>query len=206
MNVKDGLAAIAGEVLGDVQKESENIILEAETEAKKILHLAKVEADQVYSSIFNQAKNKAEAEGRKIASLTEVEIRNQILQAKEEQVDAAFEKAIGMLKDFTDSSEYRVYMLKLIERASKKISSKSLTITINAKDKGWLNQEELDKISKKLNLDLKLSDQTPDIIGGCIIRTEDEKVTFDSTINSKLDELKASLRTEVAKILFEEET
>lgn len=206
MNVKDGLAAIAGEVLGDVQKESENIILEAETEAKKILHLAKVEADQTYSSIFNQAKNKAEAEGRKIASLTEVEIRNQILQAKEEQVDAAFEKAIGMLKDFTDSSEYRVYMLKLIERASKKISSKSLTITINAKDKGWLNQEELDKISKKLNLDLKLSDQTPDIIGGCIIRTEDEKVTFDSTINSKLDELKASLRTEVAKILFEEET
>ena len=77
MDVKDGLVAIAGEVLGDVQKEAEALILAAEKEAKKALQAAKAQADQDYLTLIDQAKVKAEAEQRRIASLTEVEIRNQ---------------------------------------------------------------------------------------------------------------------------------
>ncbi len=204
MNVKDGLEAIAGEVLGDIQKESEKILLETESEAKKTLQIAKTQADETYSTIIDQAKDKAEAARRKIASLTEVEIRNQILHAKEKQVDDAFEKAKSMLIDFTESPKYQAYLLKLIEAETKKVDTKNLILTVNPRDKTWLTQQKLGKITKKLGLNLKLSDQTSDFIGGCKIQTEDGKLTIDSTIDTRLNEARATLRNEIAKILFEE--
>ena len=50
MSVKDGLSAIANEVLEDVQKEAEAIILAAEKEAKETLKTAKKQADQNYQA------------------------------------------------------------------------------------------------------------------------------------------------------------
>jgi F0F1-type ATP synthase membrane subunit b/b' len=67
---KDGLSAIAKDVLGDVQKEAETIILTAEREAKETLKAAKEQADYDYKAIITQAKSKAEAEKRKVASVT----------------------------------------------------------------------------------------------------------------------------------------
>lgn len=206
MDVKDGLVAIAGEVLGDVQKEAEALILAAEKEAKKTLQAAKAQADQDYLTLINQAKVKAEVEQRRISSLTEVEIRNRLLHTKEELVDKAFETALGKLKDFAETPQYHDYLLKLVEEAAERVGSKNLILQVNAKDKKWLTQENLQGLSKKLHLNLKLSDQTPDCIGGCKIQTEDGKVSTDSTIDSRLQELKPTLRTEVAKILFGEVT
>ena len=52
MSIKDGLLAITNEVLGDVQKEAEAIILAAENEAKETLKAAKEQADKNYQTIY----------------------------------------------------------------------------------------------------------------------------------------------------------
>jgi len=206
MDVKDGLVAIASEVLGDVQKEVEALILAAEQEAKKTLKEAKAQADQDYLTIVGQAKVKAEAEQRRIDSLTEVEIRNMLLHSKEELVDQAFETALGKLRDFVETPKYHDYLLKLIEQAAQRIDSKNIILQVNTEDKKWLTQEPLQSLSKKLRLDIKLSDENQMCIGGCKIQTEDGKITYDSTIDSRLQELKLTLRAEVARILFGEAT
>jgi vacuolar-type H+-ATPase subunit E/Vma4 len=89
---------------------------------------------------------------------------------------------------------------------AKQLEQKSLVIQVNAKDKEWLTQEELDRISQKLNCELKLLDETGDFIGGFKTQTVDGKLTYDSTIDNKLSELKPQLRVELAKIMFKEET
>lgn len=206
MDVKDGLVAIAGEVLGDVQKEAEAIILAAEEDAKKALQLAKAQADHDYQMLVGQAKVKAEAESRRIASLTELEIRNRLLQTKEELVDAAFQRALGQLKAFVETEKYPNYLLKLIEEVANRVGAKKIIIQVNAKDQDWLTAEKLKVLSKKVQMDMELHAQTGDFIGGCKIQTEDGKVTNDSTFENRLQELKPTLRTQVAKILFEEAT
>ena len=206
MSVKDGLSAIADEVLGDVQKESEDIILFAENQAKQTLKVGKEQAVQNYQTLMNQAKAKAEGERRKIASVAEVEMRNRLLQTKEGLVDTAFDKALFNLKGFVTTEEYHGYLLKLIEEAAGRIGKKNLVIQVNAKDKGWLTQDMLNRLSKKLRRELKLSDENEDFVGGCKIQTVDGKITYDSTIDNRLQELKPALRVEVAKILFGEKT
>lgn len=205
MTVKDGVSAIANEVLGDAQKEADTIILAAENEAKETLKVAKKQADQIYHDIISQAKAKAEAESRKISSLTEVDIRNRLLQTKEDLVYDAFEKAHVQLKNFVNTKDYPAYILKLIEDASKRIGQKDLIVQVNVKDKGWLTQDMLNSLSKKIHSDLKLSNKTGDYLGGCIIQTADGNIICDVTIDNRLQELKSFLRVEVAKILFEKE-
>ena len=205
MSIKDGLSAIANEVLGDVQKESEAIILFAENQAKQTLKEGKEKAVQNYQTLMNQATAKAEGERRKIASVTEVEMRNRLLQAKEGLVDAVFDKALFNLKGFVKTEKYHGYLMKLIEEAAGRIGQKNLVIQVNAEDKGWLSQDMLNGLSKKFHRELKLSDENEDFIGGCKIHTADGKITYDSTIDNRLQELKPALRVEVATILFEKE-
>jgi V/A-type H+/Na+-transporting ATPase subunit E len=205
VSVKDGLSAIANEVLADVQKEAIAIVLEAKNHACEALKTAKQQADKNYQTILSLAVARAEAEKRRIASVTEVEMRNYLLEAKEELVDAAFEKALVRLKEFAATKDYQRYLLKLIKEVATGLGQKSLVIQVNARDKAWLTQEELNHVSKRLNCELKLLDETEDFIGGFKTQTADGKITFDSTIDNKLNELKPQLRVELAKIMFKEE-
>ncbi len=205
-NVKDGLSAIANEVLGDAGKEAEALVTAAEKEAKEILRAAKEEADKNYLIITDQLKAKAEAEKRRISSLTEIEARNQLLLTKEAMVDVAFDKAREELIDFASTKEYHAYLLKLIEKITKSMPSQRLVLFVNHKDKAWLTQGNLTRLTKRLQLELDLSDRTENCIGGCRIETADGKVSYDNTFENRLSELKSVLRLEVAKMLFTEET
>src|SRR5664280_3700094 len=169
MSIKNGISAIAKDVVGDVQKEAEAIILAAENEAKATLKAAKEQVDQNYRATITQAKAKAEAEKRKIASVTEVEMRNRLLQIKEDLVDVAFEKALVELKNFVQTEDYHDYLLKNIQNAAQRMGQKDLVVQVNAKDKGWLTADTLKRLSKKLHCELRLSDKTEDYLGGCII-------------------------------------
>lgn len=205
MGIKDGLSAIANEVLGDVQKEAEAIILSAENQSKETLKAEKEQAMQNYLTLINQATAKAEDERRKIASVTEVEMRNRLLQTKEGLVETAFDKALVKLKNFVTTEEYHSYLQNLIKEVAKSMGNKNLVVQVNAKDKVWLTQDMLDRLSKKQYFELTLSEQTEDFIGGCKIQTLDGKITNDNTIDNRLKELKPTLRVEVARILFEKE-
>jgi V/A-type H+-transporting ATPase subunit E len=204
VSVKEGLSAIANAVLEEEQKEAEAIVSTAKNEAKEVLKAAKQQADKKYQTTLNQAVARAEAEKRRIVSITEVEMRNYLLQAKEELVNAAFDKALVSLKEFVTTGEYHRYLLTLIKEVAKGLGQKSLIIQVNTKDKAWLTQEELDRLSKKLNCELKILEETEDFIGGFKTQSIDRKITYDSTIDNKLNELKPQLRVELAKMMFKE--
>jgi len=205
MVIKNGVSAIANEVVDDVQKEAETIIQNAEKEAKETLKAARQQAIQNYQAIINQAKTKSEGEKRKIASVTDVELRNRQLLTKEVLVDIAFEKVLEKLRDFVTTDDYYNYLLNLIADTSRRLQQKNLVIQVNDKDKNWLTQNILNRLSEQTNCNLKVSEESMNFMGGCIIQTEDGKVTYDSTIDNRLKELKPNLRVEVAKILFEKE-
>jgi len=202
LDVKSSVSAIATEVIGTAEKEAEAVILEAEHEAREVLFAATEKADQVRQEIFQHVNAKIVSETRKIASVTEVDMRNSLLQAKDDSVDDAFEKAVVKLKNFVVSEKYSDYLLKIIENASKKLGQKSLILQVNDRDYKWLTQHALATLSVKLQLDLRLSEKIEAYIGGCKIHTVDGKIVLDATLDSKLQELKPFLRVEVAKKMF----
>jgi vacuolar-type H+-ATPase subunit E/Vma4 len=205
LSVKNGISAIANEVVGDVQKEAEALISAAEKEAKETLRLAKEQADQTYQEILSKANVKAEAEKRKMASVTEVEMRNRLLQTKEDMVDAAFEMAHKKIEAFVGSKKYPDYLFNLIGSVAQKVGQKDLVVQVNAKDQKLLTPEVLKRLSKNSHTELRISNTTEDYLGGCKIHTIDDKIIYDATLDNRLQELRSSLRVVVAKKLFGEE-
>jgi len=206
LSAKSGVAAIADEVIGDVQKEAEAIIAEAENEAKETLRVAKEQADKNYNAILSEATHKSETEKRKISSVTEVELRNQLLQAKENLVDEAFTKATEALKAFVETDQYPAYLLKLLVSIAERMDQPVLVVEVNARDKVLLSPEALKSAGGKAKVEFKLSGQNPNVLGGCRVQTEDGKIVYDGTLDNRLEELKPELRAQIAKSLFGEES
>lgn len=203
--IKEGLTAVASEILEDVRKEAEASISEAEKNGKDILLKAKDEANRQYTTIADQAKSQAESESRKLESLTEVETRNRLLQKKEELVNTAFDKALQQLSAFAETKEYLDYLLNLIRETASKLNSKNLILQLNARDRDRLKRKDLAKLSEELGVELKIAETQENFIGGCRVQTADKKILYDNTIENRLQQLKPSLRIETAKILFGKE-
>jgi vacuolar-type H+-ATPase subunit E/Vma4 len=203
LDVKNSVSAIATEVIGAAEKEAETVLSEAENEAKETLLTATEQADQICKEILHQANAKIASETRKIASITEVDMRNSLLQIKDDAVDEAFKNARVKLQDFAVSEKYPDYLFKTIEAVAKQLGQKSLVLHVNAKDHKWLTQHALATLSAKLQLDLRLCEKIENYVGGCKIYTVDDKIVFDATLDYKLQDLKSSLRVEVAKKMFE---
>ena len=203
-SVKNGLVAIANEILEDAKNESEKIIRDAEAKAKEILKDAKTEAEKRRNSRLVEAKQKSEQEYRKTESLTAIEIRNISLRAKEEQLNSIFDEAVGRLKKFVDSKHYSDCLLAFVAEAAKNIESDKLVVYVNSKDKKLLKKDTLEDLSKKLEKELTLSEEHLDCMGGCIVKTPDGTLSNDNTFENRLQVLKPNIRIELEKMLFHE--
>ena len=169
-----------------------------------MLENSKELADQAYLSIIKKAEVTEQAEEKRIASLGDIEVRNKLLQTKDELVDKAIQIAIEKLESFTKTDQYYNFLQKQIERAALGMNSKKLSIQINGKDKMWLSNKKLQELSQKFGVELTITEKSPEFIGGCKIKTPDNNITYDGTIDNRIAELRLTLRSQIANMLFTE--
>lgn len=203
-SIKNGLVAITNEVLETVLKEAEQTLRNAEKDAEDLLTKTREETAKTSAALIDEAKKKGEIEKKKAESLTEIEIRNRLLQAKEDLVNTVLEKVVVDLHDFIQHDAYHDYLFALIQEVAGKMGFDTLVIYVNSDDRDWLAKGKLDALSKKLGVQLVLGQKTEKCSGGCVIKTADGKVSYDNTFEKRLQQLKPALRIRIAKILFEE--
>ena len=161
----------------------------AESEKNKILENGKKQSDMRYQQIISEAKMNA---------------RRAELGAKEEVIEAAFDKATDDLKDIASSGseEYDDSLTKIIKEAVDEIGGKDLIIQLNEADTNKF-KSQLDSSSTFQIDDVKFQLGEPiDTIGGAIVKTKNGDIEVNNTIESRLDRFKSVLRSEVADVLF----
>ena len=202
-SIKQGLTAIAKEILEDVKLDSEKIIRDAESKASKILREAKEEAENRHNQLLTETKKKSELEKKKLESLTIIEIRNRYLKVKENYIKDVFVQAFERLKIFVESENYSSWLLVAIEKAVKEFDSTQPTIYLNPKDLKLVKNENFSRLAKKLKINF--ANETLNNLGGFIIETPDGKLSHNNTFENRLESIKSDLRNEIAKILFQME-
>ena len=161
----------------------------AESEKNKILENGKKQSDMRYQQIISEAKMNA---------------RRAELGAKEEVIEAAFDKATDDLKDIASSGseEYDDSLTKIIKEAVDEIGGNDLIIQLNEADTNKF-KSQLDSSSTFQIDDVKFQLGEPiDTIGGAIVKTKNGDIEVNNTIESRLDRFKSVLRSEVADVLF----
>ncbi len=197
MALKDIIARIEAEA----RAQGEQIVADAEARASEIVGEGQRKALQQANSIVSDAEKKAQTQAGHILTLARLQGRREVLEAKQEALNEAFQSALERLSQLDDDT-----YLQLIKQVVSVYAVRGTEeIVVNAHDRQRITQDFL----KGLNQELKeqglegtvgLSSDSVDITGGCILRGEDLEV--NASFDAILKTLREDLEPEIAGHLF----
>ena len=128
----------AEKIIKQIKKDSENeinqIIKNAEEQAKNIISYAKKEAEQESKKILLDGKHKSENIKKILISKANQDIKREIMNAREKSIEECFTKAHHELS-ITKGDNYEKIVKKLIEDGRKKLEGKCSLLVTRAADK-----------------------------------------------------------------------
>ncbi|MDH5417775.1 MAG: V-type ATP synthase subunit E, partial [Nitrosopumilus sp.] len=130
--------------------------------------------------------------GKQITGSSDIEARNKQLLALEEAVDRVFSTALDQIANTDRSDDYSNLIKTLIKEVIQILGTSEISISTNAKDKDVV-QQALSQFSGA-----ELSSTTINCLGGIKVKSKDGAMTFDNTIDARIERLKPLIRKEIA--------
>ena len=202
--MSSGTDKIVSSIMSEAQGKADIIMQEANAEIATINADAEKTAESEKNKILENGKKQSDMRYQQIISEAKMNARRAELGAKEEVIEAAFDKATDDLKDIASSGseEYDDSLTKIIKEAVDEIGGNDLIIQLNEADTNKF-KSQLDSSSTFQIDDVKFQLGEPiDTIGGAIVKTRNGDIEVNNTIESRLERFKSILRSEVANVLF----
>jgi len=179
-------------ILKKTEKEILSVLENAGSDSKQTLDNALPKLEQEFDKIISDGKKEADKIEKQIIGGADIEVRNKQLLLLEEGVDKVFAKALDQISNTDRSGDYSNLINNLLNESTKILGTTEVTVFTNAKDKDVV-KSALSKFSGA-----KLSSDTIDCLGGIIIKSKDGTMTFDNTIDARIERLKPLIRKEIA--------
>ena len=174
-----------------VKKTEKKILSDLEksgSDSKQILDNSLPKLEQEYDKIISDGNKEADKIEKQIVGSSDLETRNKELMVLEEAVDKVFSKALDQIANEDHSNLIKT----LLEEATKILGTTEVTVFTNTKDKDAV-QSSLSQFSGA-----ELSSDTIDCLGGVKVKSKDGAMTFDNTIDARIERLKPLIRKEIA--------
>ena len=159
----------------------------------------KLEAERI--KIIESAKKQAENLKRQIVGSARLAARNQELLMIENAVNNAFEEARKKLATSGGRNSYKALMSTIMEESISSVGSGEVIIECNKNDAELIRKILSDLKEKNPKLQAKVSDHNIDVLGGIRVRSADGTMTYDNTLDSRIERLKPLIRKNIAQIL-----
>ncbi len=179
-------------IIDKTQKEILSDLQNASTAAKQTLDDSLPELEQEYDKIISDGNKEADKIEKQIIGSSDLEARNKQLMLLEEAVGKVFTKALDQISNTERSGDYSNLIKSLLEESSQVLGTSEIVVSTNAKDKDVV-QSALSSLSGA-----ELSSETIDCLGGIIVKSKDGAMTFDNTIDARIERLKPLIRKEIA--------
>ena len=226
--MSSGADKIVSNIMSDAQVKVDANISEAQAKVDAILADGEKRAEATKVKISEDAAKQAEMRYQQIISEAKMNARRAELGAKEEVIEEAFSKATEDLTNManTNDSEYVDALVEMIKEAAVEIGGGDLIVLLKQEDipkvqdklesivgliKSLIKREkpsDLSAIATEVSLETDVETtleigEPIDTIGGAILRTRNGEIQVNNTIESRMLRFKKSLRSEVAKTLFD---
>ncbi|HKX81581.1 MAG TPA: V-type ATP synthase subunit E family protein [Nitrososphaera sp.] len=185
------------------QKEAEMIsqVDSAYQESLKNVEGSKSKLEAERTRIIESAKKQAENLKRQVVGSSRLAARNQELVTIENAVNSAFEEARKKLASSGDKESYKSLMAGIIEDSVNSIGSGEVTVECNRADSELVKKIIADLSRKNSRVKINISSDPIDVIGGIRVRSGDGSMTYDSTLDSRIERLKPLIRKNIAQLL-----
>ena len=162
------------------------------TTAKQTLDNSLPKLEQEYDQIISDAKKEADKIEKQIIGSSDLEARNKQLRTVEESIDRVFSKAIQEISNADRSGDYLNLIKSLLDESTKILGTTQVVVLTNTKDK--------DTVQSLLSQypGAELSSETIECLGGVKVKSKDGSMSFDNTIDAKIERLKPLIRKDIA--------
>jgi V/A-type H+-transporting ATPase subunit E len=202
MSTSSALERTVDKVLS--QKEADLItqIDSAYQEALTNIESSRSKLEAEYLRIVEGAKKQAENLKRQIVGSSRLAARNKELLLIDTAVNNAFEKAKLELASSNKEESYRVLITKMLEDSVSAIGSDEVIIECNKNDFDLVKKAITDLSNdNNTKFKVKLSDQPINAIGGIRVRSADGSITYDNTLDSRIERFKPLIRKNIVQML-----
>jgi len=178
-----------------LKKTEKEILLDLKnsgSDSKQTLDDSLSKLEQEYDKIISDGEKEANKIEKQIIGSSDLQVRNKQLLLLEEGVDKVFSKALDQIANVDRSGDYSNLIKTMLDESTKILGTTEVTVFTNAKDKDVV-QSALSKFSGA-----ELSSDTIDCLGGIIIKSKDGTMTFDNTIDARIERLKPLIRKDIA--------
>ena len=161
-------------------------------ESLETLSKSQSSLEQEYDKIIDEGRKESEKIEKQIIGSSDLESRNKQLLLVEESVQKVFDKAIEKIKATNRNEDYSKLITTLLDEATEALGMTEVIIFTNSKDQDVVKQT-LSKYSGA-----ELSSETIDCFGGVEVKSKDGSMTFNNTIDARLERMKPLIRKEIA--------
>jgi V/A-type H+/Na+-transporting ATPase subunit E len=164
------------------------------------LESSRTNLESEYSRIVEGAKKLAENLRRQIVGSSRLGARNKELVIIETAINDAFERAKVKLASSNKMQGYKALITKMLENSISEIGSDEVIIECNKNDFEVV-KDAISNFHDNNKVRLKLSDKPINVIGGVRLRSADGSITYDNTLDSRIERLKPLIRKNIVQML-----
>ena len=179
-------------ILNQTQKEIESSVDSALNDSHQTLDNAIPKLEKEYDKIIADGKKEADKIEKQIIGGADIEARNKQLLALEASVDKVFTKALDQITNNDRSGDYANLIKSLLDESIQILGTSEVIVSTNSKDRDVV-QSALSGFTGS-----ELSPDTIECIGGVIIKSKDGAMTFDNTLDARIERLKPLIRKDIA--------
>ncbi len=192
MGVDSALERTVEKILQNTQDQTVSSLTEALKASQVMLSNSQASMEQEYDKILAEGKKESEKLEKQIIGNADLESRNKQLLLVEESIEQVFQKAIKKIQDADRNNDYSKLISTLLQESIDTIGTSEIVIQTNSKDKPVV-ESLLSKFKGAT-----LSTELIDCLGGIKVKSKDGTMTFDNTIDARLDRLKPLIRKDIA--------
>ncbi len=163
--------------LSDSHQTLDDAIPKLEREFDKIIADGKKEADKIEKQIIGSA---------------DIEARNKQLLALEDSVTKVFTQALDKIANTDRNGDYTNLIKLLLTQSTQILGTSEVIVFTNSKDRDVV-QSVLSGYAGS-----EMSSDSIDCLGGVKIKSKDGAMTFDNTLDARIERLKPLIRKEIA--------
>jgi V/A-type H+-transporting ATPase subunit E len=186
------LESTIDKILKNTEKDILTNIKSGLDESQQKLDDAIPKLESEYDKIISNGKKEADKIEKQITGASDIEVRNKQLLALEEAVERVFSSALEQIANAERSGDYSNFVKTLIDEAIQILGTSEVTIFTNTKDKDVV-QSTVSQFSGA-----ELSSEAIECLGGIKAKSKDGAMTFDNTIDARIERLKPLIRKEIA--------
>lgn len=201
--MKEGAERICRRILADARSQAESIEAEALQRKEAILAEGQKEAEKRQKEILERAQKEAEELKRRILGMAQLDARKEMLAAKQELIEEAFQGALESLSNLDDPAYLDVLRRMLLDA----VKTGDEVVILSSRDRARIPDNFWEDLKKELSADgkagkLTVEETETEISGGFILQSGG--VEINNTFAALLEMYRDELEVEVASLLFRE--